>query len=145
LTEKWAIRSATVKKLLPEKGFALHDSTGEKKYGVDLMQSLRRAKELDGKLLAGQTFYVTPKVPVDTKLLKNVVNACGGQVTTQQPTIRIINASPENRHVISCKEDIAIWRPIAAQGIPIYSQELLLTGVLKQEMEWDGDGVRVDI
>jgi hypothetical protein len=63
-----------------EKGFALHDSTGENKYGVDLMQSLRRAKELGGKLLAGQTFYVTPKVPVDTKLLKNVVNACGGQV-----------------------------------------------------------------
>ena len=45
------------------------------------MQSLRRAKELGGKLLAGQTFYVTPKVPVDTKLLKNVVNACGGQVS----------------------------------------------------------------
>jgi hypothetical protein len=64
-----------------EKGFALHDSKGENKYGVDLMQSLRRAKELDGKLLAGQTFYVTPKVPVDTKLLKNVVNACGGQVS----------------------------------------------------------------
>jgi len=145
LTEKWAIRSATVKKLLPEKGFALHDSTGENKYGVDLMQSLRRAKELDGKLLAGQTFYVTPKVPVDTKLLKNVVNACGGQVTTQQPTARIINASPENRHVVSCKEDIAIWRPMAAQGIPIYSQELVISGVLKQEMGWDVDGVRVDI
>jgi hypothetical protein len=45
------------------------------------MKSLRRAKELGGKLLAGQTFYVTPKVPVDTKLLKNVVNACGGQVS----------------------------------------------------------------
>ena len=45
------------------------------------MQSLRRAKELGGKLLTGQTFYVTPKVPVDAKLLKNVVNACGGQVS----------------------------------------------------------------
>ena len=64
-----------------EKKFALHDSKGENKYGVDLMQSLRRAKELGGKLLAGQTFYVTPKVSVDTKLLKNVVNACGGQVS----------------------------------------------------------------
>ena len=36
---------------------------------------------MGGKLLAGQTFYVTPKVAVDTKLLKNVVNACGGQVS----------------------------------------------------------------
>lgn len=33
---------------------------------------------------------------------------------------------------------------MAAQGIPIYSQELVLTGVLKQEMEWDGDDVRVE-
>ena len=64
-----------------EKDFILHDSKGENKYGVDLMQSLRRAKELGGKLLTGQTFYVTPKVPVDAKLLKNVVNACGGQVS----------------------------------------------------------------
>jgi mediator of DNA damage checkpoint protein 1 len=66
-------------------------------------------------------------------------------MTTQQPTIRIITASPENRHVISCKEDIAIWRPMAAQGIPIYSQELLLAGALRQEIDWDGDEVRVDI
>lgn len=66
-------------------------------------------------------------------------------MTTQQPTVRIINASPENRHVISCKEDIAIWRPMAAQGIPIYSQELVLMGALKQAMEWDGDEVRVDM
>lgn len=108
LTEKWAIQSAAVKKLLrefffffsssffllidffffdgftliAEKGFALHDVSGENKYGVDLTQSLRRAKGLGGKLLAGQTFYVTPKVPVDTKLLKNVVTACGGQVSS---------------------------------------------------------------
>lgn len=68
--------------LTAEKDFALHDTTGENKYGVDLVQSLRRAKELRGKLLAGQTFYVTPKVPVDTKLLKNVVNACGGHVSS---------------------------------------------------------------
>ena len=64
-----------------EKGFALQDNAGENKYGVDLKQSLRRAKELGGKLLAGRTFYVTPKVAVDPKLLKNVVNACGGQVS----------------------------------------------------------------
>lgn len=34
---------------------------------------------------------------------------------------------------------------MAAQGIPIYSQELLLTGALKQEINWDGDDVRVDL
>jgi hypothetical protein len=31
-----------------------------------------------GKLLEGKMFYLTPRVGVDKKLLKNVVNACGG-------------------------------------------------------------------
>ena len=55
-----------------EKGFALHDSAGENKYGVDLMQSLRRAKELGGKLLAGQTFYVTRKVHVSQNNVESI-------------------------------------------------------------------------
>ena len=82
-------------------------------------------------------FYVTPRVAIDKKLLKNVVNALGGQVTNQTPSIRIIGANPETRHVILCKEDISIWRPIAAQGYKVYNQELLLMGAMKQKMEWE--------
>lgn len=58
----------------------LKDKEGENKYGVELLDALRRAKEYHGKMLEGHTFYVTPRVPVDTKLLKSVVNACGGVV-----------------------------------------------------------------
>lgn len=122
---------------LAEKEFILHDVAGEKKYGIDLAHALRRAKANKGKLLEGKMFYLTPRVNVDKKLLKNVVNACGGDVTNQQPSLRIIRASPENRHVISCNEDISIWRPIAVEGYKIYTQELLLAGVMKQEIEWD--------
>ena len=46
----------------------------------DLADALERAKQNAGKLFSGITFYVTPKVPVDSKLLKNVVAANGGQV-----------------------------------------------------------------
>ncbi|PPQ92154.1 hypothetical protein CVT25_008779 [Psilocybe cyanescens] len=140
LQDKWAIDSAKAKKVLPEKDFILKDKSGENKYGVNLVQALKRAKDFieNGGLLAGHTFYLTPKVPVDAKLLKNVVVACGGQVTSQTPTLRIINAAPSTRHVISCKEDIAIWRPLtSSRTVNIYTQELILTGVLKQEMEWD--------
>jgi len=66
-------------------------------------------------------------------------------VTTQSPTLRIINASPENRHVISCKEDISIWRPLAAHGIKVYTQELVLEGVLRQEMDWDKESFLVTV
>lgn len=52
----------------------------EKKYSFTLANALKRAKKNPGKLFAGKTFYVTPKVSVDRQLLKNVVTANGGQV-----------------------------------------------------------------
>lgn len=122
----------------------LKDEVGEKKYNFKLAQALRRAESNNGKLLKGKTFYVTPKVAIDKKLLKNVVNACGGRVATQTPSARIISSDPDTRYVISCKEDISIWRPIAAQGFKIYNQELLLTGVMKQEIEWDREDFVVE-
>ena len=37
----------------------------------------------------------------------------------------------DDRVVISCPADVSIWRPLAESGYPVYSQELILTGVLK--------------
>ena len=45
--------------------------------------------------------------------------------------------SKPDRHVISCKEDGSIWRAIAENEVPIYTKELILTGVLKQDIAWD--------
>jgi hypothetical protein len=59
----------------------LKDSENEKKFQFKLADALRRAKSLGGRLFAGHTFYVTPKVPVDIKLLRNVVTSGGGQVS----------------------------------------------------------------
>jgi len=98
LSERWAIASAEAKRLLrasfllffndiwpnirplAEEDFALKDKVGEAKYNVDLARAHRLSKKNQGKLLQGHIFYVTPRVSIDTKLLKNVVNACGGQV-----------------------------------------------------------------
>lgn len=61
--------------------FILKDPESEKKYGFKLVDAMKRAKANRGKLFEGKTFYVTPKVPVEAKLLKNVVTAAGGQVS----------------------------------------------------------------
>lgn len=45
-------------------------------------------------------------------------------------------AGHENRFVISCPEDVSIWRPLA-QHHKIYTQELILTSALRQEIHWD--------
>jgi len=128
---------------------------------MKLSEALTRAKEYKGTLLRNRTFYVTMKTKVEYKLLKNVVTAHGGQVrfpllhtldiflsmnvvqlSQQTPTVRLLTGHAD-RHVISCPEDISIWRPLAMQGIPIFTHEFLLIGVLKQELEWDLKDFRV--
>lgn len=60
--------------------FTLKDPTSEQKFGFKLSQALKRANEKKGNLFEGKTFYVTPKVQVDTKLMKNVITLGGGHV-----------------------------------------------------------------
>ncbi len=138
-----------------EEEFALKHRTSEKKYGFKLLDAIERSKANSGKVFAGKTFYLTPKVLVDSKLLKNVVTAGGGQVSPliltyvccqhylsfmqlliQSPTARILKGH-DNRFVISSPADVSIWRPLSEQGYPIYNQELVSTAMLKQQIDWD--------
>ncbi|THV02405.1 hypothetical protein K435DRAFT_717243 [Dendrothele bispora CBS 962.96] len=142
LTPNWVHESISAGKLLSEDRYRLKDSANEKKYDVRLADALARAKEKKGTLFKGKRFYITGKVEVSYALLKNVVEACGGQVTNQTPTARILDNEKGVRYVISCPKDATIWRPIADTH-PIYTSELVLSGVLKQDVEWDNDEYKV--
>ena len=80
---------------------------------------------------------MTPHVPVDTRLLRNVVAACGGALSTQTPTPRALAGHRADRHVVAAPADRALWRPVAAAGHRVYNQELILTSALKQEVDWE--------
>ncbi|KAF7970484.1 hypothetical protein HWV62_23847 [Athelia sp. TMB] len=158
LSESWAVESAAAKHLLrkffttlpqtnahlllAEDRYMLQDTHNEKKFRFTLSDALHRAKANRAGVFDKLTFYVTPKVPVDIKLLKAVVTAGGGSVVVQTPTPRILKAN-ENRHVVSCPADASIWRPLVQNGYVIYSPELLLTGALKQKIDWLDDANRV--
>lgn len=51
----------------------------------------------------------------------------------QAPTVRIL-AGRDERFVISCAEEVSIW-PRLAQHHQIYTQELILTSALRQEID----------
>ncbi|EAU89078.2 hypothetical protein CC1G_11918 [Coprinopsis cinerea okayama7 len=144
VSEDWVNDSAKAKKLLPEDKYMLKDPIGEERYGVTVQTALERAKQNKGRLLGGKTFYITPKVQAGLQLMKSLIVASGGTVSTSQPTVRILKGAPE-RYVISAPEDAHIWRVIAEAGIPVYSQELVLMGVLRQEVDWDEESHRVDL
>ncbi|KAG1847384.1 hypothetical protein F4604DRAFT_1594505 [Suillus subluteus] len=137
LTEGWVNSSVRTGKLLLETDFLISDPESERKWNFKLSTSLERAKREDAgdSLLKGMTFYVTPKVEIDLKLLKAVIASAGGQVQTSKPTTRILKGN-KNRHVISCPADQSIWRPLVEEGYTIYSTELILLAVLTQEIRW---------
>ena len=64
-----------------EKDYSLEDRETEAKYGFKMAKTLERARKNKGTLLEGKTFYLTQKVDVDKKLMKNVVAAHGGMVS----------------------------------------------------------------
>lgn len=63
-----------------EDGYLLHDEKNERKYNFKLADALDRARTVGWKLFDKKVFYATSKIPVDVKILKNVVTAGGGQV-----------------------------------------------------------------
>ncbi|KAL4080140.1 hypothetical protein V8B97DRAFT_700237 [Scleroderma yunnanense] len=138
LKEEWANASIKSGKLLPEQDYLLSDPAAEKKWKFKFAEALERSKQnhRGSQLFKRISFYLTPKVPIDSRLLKAVVQSAGGQIHITTPTVRILKAK-ENRFVISCPEDVSIWRPLAQEGYKIYSTELILQGVLRQEVEWE--------
>jgi hypothetical protein len=70
----------------------------------------------------------------------------GSQIRQQNPTVRALSgkSSGQQYFVISCAEDVSIWRPIAEAGHAIYSQELVLSAALTQEMHLNEEEFRVD-
>lgn len=146
VTERWVRDSITAKKLLPTDKYVLADRISEMKWKFELVDALKRAKANRGQLFAGNVFYVTNNVPLDKKLLKNVILAHGGQIRQQNPTVRALSgkSTGQQHFVISCAEDASVWRPIAEAGHAIYSQELVLSAALTQEMRLYDEEFRID-
>ncbi|KAL1658835.1 hypothetical protein GGF50DRAFT_66503 [Schizophyllum commune] len=142
VSEEWARQSAAQKKLLPESDFPVVDKEGEKKQRIKLTEVVERARALKGKLFAGHTFFITHKTTMDRDLLRSIITANGGQVSsasTNAPTVRTFKNDPKTKHLISSKEDAPVWRPIASEGFKVYTGEVVLDSALRQEVDWDNE------
>lgn len=71
----------------------LSDPVNEKKWNFKLADALKRAKANKGQLFADKVFYVTNKVPLDKKLLKNVILAHGGQVSSHHSVANMLEVT----------------------------------------------------
>ncbi|KZO94007.1 hypothetical protein CALVIDRAFT_501980 [Calocera viscosa TUFC12733] len=139
ITKDWVLQSIEAGHLLHEDGFAVHDTAKEKDYDFKLADALKRAST--NPLMQGHKFHITPGVKVDFQSLKKIVEACGGKAQkVMQPLTHELG---DNQHIVSCREDEKYWRALADEETTVYSQELILTGALRQQMGWDDDAMIV--
>lgn len=129
----WLRDSESAARFLDWESYILKDPVAEAKFGFRLRRSLDKAKEK--KLLDGYTILLTPNIaqpPI--KELKDMITSCGGKALLRPP-----NKWPEKVIIISCEEDLVNAKKLfvkAPQTATIQSTEFILTGILKQETDF---------
>ncbi|XP_076627805.1 mutator 2 [Colletes latitarsis] len=130
----WLIESEKVGHFVELKNYILKDPVAEAKFGFKLRGSLEKAKE--HKLLEGYTIILTPNVaPPPLPELKSIISSCGGKSLVRPPS-----SWPRQAVIISRVEDLANAKKFltkAPKTVTIQSTEFLLTGILRQELNFD--------
>jgi hypothetical protein len=135
IDESWLNASINAKKVLNEEDFLLCDSVGEDEFGFSLRESMERAKLR--KLLQGFDIYSTPSVSPNTDIICKITEANGGRHFNVKNVKKIKDIPKrENCIILSNEEDKKFEREIKKSGRKCYSTELLLVGILKQELEF---------
>ncbi|KAG0359216.1 hypothetical protein BGZ54_010042 [Gamsiella multidivaricata] len=78
--EDWLQACIDANAILDEDDFRIKDSTNEQKLGMDLYESLDRAREK--RVFENCVFYLSPSIKQDMPGLKSVVEAGGGKAST---------------------------------------------------------------
>ncbi|XP_043254164.1 mediator of DNA damage checkpoint protein 1 [Colletes gigas] len=130
----WLIESEKAGHFMELKNYILKDPVAEAKFGFKLRGSLEKAKE--HKLLEGYTILLTPNVaPPPLPELKSIISSCGGKALVRAPS-----SWPQRAVIISRSEDLANAKKFLAKApktVTIQSTEFLLTGILRQELNFD--------
>lgn len=139
ITKEWLEESSLQGRFLEEEKYFLNDELGEREVGCNLQESLRKAKS--SPIFRGLVFYITPGVIPPVEELKRVIESAGGAVLKRRPSSKTTLKMKDEKGkstfiVITCPNDLHLCRDLMAQKIDVYSAEMALTGVLRQELDW---------
>ncbi|CAD6897913.1 unnamed protein product [Tilletia controversa] len=137
--QAWLQMSIRKKALQEEANYPIQDPKNERKYKVKLEDALERSRAKPGKLLRKHEFYMTRNVKPHSDVLRKVIIAAGGSAPTALPNVQKLEEDRAHVHLISCEEDKALWVDFKREREPVrvYEAELIIAGVLKQQMDWD--------
>ncbi|XP_043578337.1 mediator of DNA damage checkpoint protein 1 isoform X2 [Bombus pyrosoma] len=130
----WLINSEKAGHFIELENYILKDLAAEAKFRFKLGKSLEKAKE--HKLLKGYTLVLTPNTAPPPLELKNIIISCGGKALLRPPP----RLWPQQSVIISPKEDLTDAKKFLAKApktVTVQSTEFILTGILRQELEFN--------
>ena len=83
------------------------------------------------KVLDGYKVYLTPHVKPEREQMSDIIKCSGGEALDFDPSL----LPGEKVIVVTCEEDLSMCRAAMEAGVPVHSTELILGGVLRQELE----------
>ncbi|XP_031560824.1 PAX-interacting protein 1-like [Actinia tenebrosa] len=141
VTPNWIEESFEKKQFLDPKSFLLEDVEAEKELNIRLSASIERAQS--HKLLKDVQVYATQNVQPSPSSLKEIVESAGGQFLTSIPSRTMLRNLKNSKTkegkpsliVVTCQEDLELCDTFTKCGIDIHSTEIILGGVLSQELD----------
>ncbi|CAL1541165.1 unnamed protein product [Lymnaea stagnalis] len=140
VTKEWLEDSMSQDRFLDESDYVLKDESGEAALHCNLAESLRRAQ--NRPLFQGLTFYISPSVVPPICELMSIIDSAGGVLVKRRPSVKQIVASlDEKGHpkiiVITCLNDLHLSTDLRNRKLPIFNAEFILTGVMRQELDFN--------
>eukprot|EP00795_Rhopilema_esculentum_P012733 gene12733-3459_t len=142
VTPSWIEESNKVGSLLDEAEYSLKDPESEEYFGFKLDVSMQRSRTR--KVFQGLKFFVTPKITPAPGPMKEIIECAGGEMVElkdgESAFAQFLESKikkKENSYVVTCEEDRGLWEPLHKEGHEVYNVELVLSGVMKQELEWE--------
>lgn len=140
----WLKEVVKRKALVDASRYALVDREKEAKWNMTLSNALATSRAAPGALLEGHTFYLGKGVQPSKDVLRHVIAAAGGQAASlSSASAKVLVADAAHHHVIGSREEAkqlgALREQCAKHGhvLPLWTPELILAGVLRQDMQWD--------
>ncbi|KAF9321933.1 hypothetical protein BG003_009251 [Podila horticola] len=146
--------------ILDENDYRLADPEGKHEYDVKLYEALDRAKSK--KVFESCLIYISPSTQPKPAQLKPLVEIGGGKAVflkrvdlkflkekikaSQLSDVKDEEASTSSEDddgikeketivVVSCEEDVEMWKQLQEVGARVYSKELILQGLLLQQLD----------
>ena len=91
-------------------------------------RSHKRAKT--AKLLSGYKIFLTRSIKPERDQMADIIKCAGGEILSTLPL-----SAGEGIVIVACEEDVGSCRAAVEAGVPVHSTELILGGVLHQELD----------